>query len=155
MFYTLNLLLLLNLNGSDKKLVDDVLDKLHYYASIADGENYFKLFDDSSIFFGTDAKERWNKSQFKDYALERFKDGTGWTYKTLSRNIYLSKNKKIAWFDEELGNENYGVFRGTGVLEKTNGTWYIKQYNLLLPIPNELLIDYSLEIIKYLENENE
>tara|TARA_B100001093_G_C26760909_1_gene985652 strand:- start:472 stop:936 length:465 start_codon:yes stop_codon:yes gene_type:complete len=154
MLYILNLLILFYLNISDKELVGNVLDKLHYYASIADGENYFKLFDESSIFFGTDAKERWNKSQFEEYALERFKDGTGWTYKTLSRNIYLSKNKKIAWFDEELGNDKYGVFRGTGVLEKNKGSWYIKQYNLLLPIPNELLIDYSKEIINYLENEN-
>ena len=154
MLHILNLLILINLNISDKKLVGNVLDKLHYYASIADGKNYFKLFDESSIFFGTDAKERWDKSQFEEYALERFKDGTGWTYKTLSRNIYLSKNKKIAWFDEELGNDNYGVFRGTGVLEKNKGSWYIKQYNLLLPIPNELLIDYSKEIINYLENEN-
>ena len=154
MLYILNLLILLYLNISDKEMVGNVLDKLHYYASIADGKNYFKLFDESSIFFGTDAKERWDKSQFEEYALERFKDGTGWTYKTLSRNIYLSKNKKIAWFDEELGNDNYGVFRGTGVLEKNKGSWYIKQYNLLLPIPNELLIDYSKEIINYLENEN-
>ena len=154
MLYILTLLILLNLNISDKELVGNVLDKLHYYASIADGENYFKLFDESSIFFGTDAKERWDKSQFEEYALERFIDGTGWTYKTLSRNIYLIKNKKIAWFDEELGNDNYGVFRGTGVLEKNKGSWYIKQYNLLLPIPNELLIDYSKEIINYLENEN-
>ena len=40
------------------------------------------------------------------------------------------------------------------ILEKNKGSWYIKQYNLLLPIPNELLIDYSKEIINYLENEN-
>ena len=43
MLYILNLLILLNLNISDKELVGNVLDKLHYYASIADGENYFKL----------------------------------------------------------------------------------------------------------------
>ena len=49
MLYILNLLILLNLNISDKELVGNVLDKLHYYASIADGENYFKLFEESLV----------------------------------------------------------------------------------------------------------
>ena len=152
MIYTYYLFIILNISYSDKELVNDVLDKLHYYASIADGENYFKLFDEISIFFGTDAKERWTKSEFEVYALDRFKDGIGWTYKPITRNVYFSKNKTIAWFDEELENKKYGFFRGTGVLEKKSDGWKIKQYNLLLPIPNDLLIDYSKEIQKYLEN---
>ena len=152
MIYTYYLFIILNISYSDKELVNDVLDKLHYYASIADGENYFKLFDEISIFFGTDAKERWTKSEFEVYALDRFKDGIGWTYKPINRNVYFSKNKTIAWFDEELENKKYGFFRGTGVLEKKSDGWKIKQYNLLLPIPNDLLIDYSKEIQKYLEN---
>ncbi len=151
MKFIISLFIIVNINKSDKEMVNQLLDKLHYYASIADGENYFKLFDDSSVFFGTDAKERWSKSEFKDYALERFNGGTGWTYKPLYRNIYFNKNTNTAWFDEELENKKYGIFRGTGVLEKNNNKWLIKQYNLLLPIPNDLLLDYSKEIIKYLE----
>ena len=50
-------------------------------------------------------------------------------------------------------NEKYGIFRGTGVLIKKNNKWYITQYNLLLPIPNDLLIDYSKEIKRFLKNE--
>ena len=46
--------------------------------------------------------------------------------------------------------KKYGVFRGSGVLVKKNNKWLITQYNLLLPIPNELLIDYSKEIKDFL-----
>ena len=67
-----------------------------------------------------------------------------------SRNIFINEN--TAWFDEELENEKYGIFRGTGVLIKKNDKWLISQYNLLLPIPNDLLIEYSKEIKEFLIN---
>ena len=136
------------LSNNDKTQINKVLDDLHNYASKADGTNYFKLFDSEAIFFGTDATERWHINEFKDYALKRFETGTGWTYKPISRNIYINEN--TAWFDEELANEKYGVFRGTGVLIRQNDKWLISQYNLLLPIPNNLLKKYSKEIIDYL-----
>lgn len=136
------------LSNNEKTHINKVLDDLHNYASKADGTNYFKLFDSEAIFFGTDATERWHINEFKDYALKRFETGTGWTYKPISRNIYINEN--TAWFDEELSNEKYGVFRGTGVLIRQNDKWLISQYNLLLPIPNNLLKKYSKEIIDYL-----
>ena len=136
------------LSNNDKTQINKVLDDLHNYASKADGTNYFKLFDSEAIFFGTDATERWHINEFKDYALKRFETGTGWTYKPISMNIYINEN--TAWFDEELSNEKYGVFRGTGVLIRQNDKWLISQYNLLLPIPNNLLKKYSKEIIDYL-----
>ena len=136
------------LSNNDKTQINKVLDDLHNYASKADGTNYFKLFDSEAIFFGTDATERWHINEFKNYALKRFETGTGWTYIPISRNIYINEN--TAWFDEELSNEKYGVFRGTGVLIRQNDKWLISQYNLLLPIPNNLLKKYSKEIIDYL-----
>ena len=146
----LKLLLYINIliHISDKKEINSVLDKLHIYASIPDGENYFNLFDTEAIFFGTDANERWNINDFKKYALKRFESGKGWKYKSIKRNIYINEN--TAWFDEELSNEKYGIFRGTGVLIKKNSKWLITQYNLLLPIPNDLLIEYSKEIKVFL-----
>ena len=140
--------IILLLSNNDKTQINKVLDDLHNYASKADGTNYFKLFDSEAIFFGTDATERWHINEFKDYALKRFETGTGWTYKPISRNIYINEN--TAWFDEKLSNEKYGVFRGTGVLIRQNDKWLISQYNLLLPIPNNLLKKYSKEIIDYL-----
>ena len=46
-------------------------------------------------------------------------------------------------------NKNYGDFRGTGALKIVNNSWKITQYNLLLPIPNDLLKKYSKEIKEY------
>lgn len=138
------------LSNNDKIDINKVLDDLHIYASKADGNKYFELFDNEAVFFGTDASERWHIDEFKNYALKRFKTGTGWTYTPISRNIYINEN--TAWFDENLSNEKYGVFRGTGVLIKKGDSWLISQYNLLLPIPNDLLKGYSKEIIDFLKN---
>lgn len=138
------------LSNNDKIDINKVLDDLHIYASKADGNKYFELFDNEAVFFGTDASERWHIDEFKNYALKRFKTGTGWTYIPISRNIYINEN--TAWFDENLSNEKYGVFRGTGVLIKKGDSWLISQYNLLLPIPNELLKGYSKEIIDFIKN---
>ena len=63
-----------------------------------------------------------------------------------SRNIFISKDYKTAWFDELVENESYGIFRGTGVLIFENNEWRISQYNLLLPIPNDYLKKYANEI---------
>ncbi len=147
------IIIFLTISQDDKIKINKILDNLHYYASVADGDKYFKLFDTNGVFLGTDATERWTVNEFKDYALKRFESGTGWTYYPINRNIYLNNNKNTAWFDEELSNEKYGVFRGTGVLIKTDEGWKISQYNLLLPIPNELLIDYSKEIKLFLKKE--
>ena len=141
------------ISQNDKELINKVLDDLHQYASEADGAKYFSLFDSDAVFFGTDATERWSINEFQEYALKRFENGTGWTYYLINRNIYLNNDKNTAWFDEELNNDKYGVFRGTGVLIKTNEGWKISQYNLLLPIPNDLLIDYSKEIKLFLNKE--
>ena len=78
----------------------------------------------------------------------------GWTYKKNIRNIFISKDKKTAWFDEIVVNELYGAMRGTGVLINEKNEWKISQYNLLLPIPNEYLQKYAKEIKKYYEKGN-
>ena len=117
-----------------------------------DEKKYINLFSEDAIFFGTDISERWSKNEFKLYVRSRFDTGTGWTYKPINRNIFISKNEKVAWFDEILFNEKYGEFRGTGVLIIENGKWKISQYNLLLPIPNDFLQKYANEIKEHYIN---
>tara|TARA_B100000809_G_C14859731_1_gene431433 strand:- start:230 stop:694 length:465 start_codon:yes stop_codon:yes gene_type:complete len=143
---------LLNLGNVEKEQINKVLDNLHKYASEANGEKYFQLFNDQAVFHGTDLNERWSIYEFKKYAQNRFDTGTGWTYKSLERNIFINSSNTTAWFDEILINEKYGKFRGTGVLSKVDGMWKIDQYNLLLPIPNDLLLKYTKEVKEYLKN---
>ncbi len=118
-----------------------VLDTLHDAASKADGKRYFGCFAPDAVFFGTDATERWTIDQFRAYAQARFDQGTGWTYHPRKRHIFLSHDRETAWFDEVLHNAKYGECRGTGVLVKRDGGWKIAQYNLTIPIPNEIALE--------------
>jgi len=75
------------------------------------------------------------------YAKARFDTGTGWTYRILERHISVVPDGQTAWFDERLDNTGLGETRGSGVLVMEDGGWKIAQYNLTIPIPNELSRD--------------
>ena len=114
------------------------LDDFHDAASRADEQRYFAHFAPEGVFLGTDGSERWDVSAFRAYAHPYFAKGKGWTYRATARHVQLSPDGSVAWFDEVLENASYGPCRGTGVLRKTNGNWKIAQYNLTIPIPNDL-----------------
>lgn len=117
-----------------------VLDAWHTAASNADFEGYFNHFkDNSSVFMGTDATERWTVAEFKPWAKPYFDRGRAWNFTGHSRHIYFNDEGTIAWFDEELDTPNLGPSRGTGVLEKVGEDWKIVHYNLTIPIPNDLV----------------
>ena len=121
-----------------KKNVGLVLDNLNEYAAKADFKNYFALFADESTYIGTDATEVWDKKQFMDYAKPHFDKGQGWSFKSLKRNIYFSKDGNYAWFDEVLDTQ-MKICRGSGVLQKIGGKWKIRQYVLSATVPNEVM----------------
>lgn len=116
-----------------------VIDALHAAASSADGAAYFRLFTDDARFIGTDATERWTLAEFKAYAEPYFARGQGWTYTPVERTVTLAPIQCmcIAWFDEVLQNDSYGVTRGSGVLRKTRAGWKIEQYVLSFAVPND------------------
>lgn len=118
--------------------VSDVLDALHRAASEADFDAYFGLYAEEFVFLGTDATERWDRAQFMDYARGPFSQGRGWTYTPVERHVTVSADGGTAWFDERLENANLGETRGSGVLVRDDGAWRIAQYNLTIPIPNDL-----------------
>ncbi|WP_419861346.1 nuclear transport factor 2 family protein [Candidatus Palauibacter sp.] len=118
--------------------VSATLDALHEAASEADFDRYFSLYADEAVFLGTDATERWTREEFMDYTKARFDTGTGWTYHMLERHIAITPGGRTAWFDERLENANLGETRGSGVLVMEGGGWKIAQYNLTIPIPNEM-----------------
>jgi len=124
---------------SNEAAVNMVLDNIHKLASEANFDGYFALYTADAIFLGTDATERWSIDEFKGYAKPSFDQGTGWTYIPTERHVYLSPDHNSAWFDERLDNEGFGECRGTGVLIKVDGVWKVTQYNLTVPIPNDLL----------------
>lgn len=115
------------------------IDALHAAASRADGPAYFALFTPDARFIGTDAAERWTLSEFRAYAEPYFVRGQGWTYTPVERTVTLAPIAClcIAWFDEVLDSESYGVTRGSGVLRKTRTGWKIEQYVLSFAVPND------------------
>ncbi|TRX58805.1 nuclear transport factor 2 family protein [Fulvivirga sp. M361] len=139
-----------------KKDIHNVLNDWHQAASDADFDRYFGYFeDDSSIFMGTDATERWTVAEFKPWSKPYFDRGKAWSFSPDERYIYLSDDGKTAWFDETLSTPNLGPSRGTGVLTKSVEGWKISHYNLTVPIPNEIVgtvveqIDSMLNVTEY------
>jgi len=119
----------------DKKQIAVMLDSFNLAAARADYAGYFSYFTDDAIFIGTDATERWNKEQFESWAIKYFDRGKAWNFKSISRHIYISENKNIAWFDELL-NTQMKICRGSGVVIKKGGKWKIQQYVLSITMPN-------------------
>jgi len=113
-----------------------VLDNWHQAAADADFNTYFELMTDDAVFVGTDSSEVWSKNEFMNFSKPYFDKGKAWDFKKINRNVYLSENPRIAWFDETL-NTWMGVCRGSGILEKNDNQWRIKHYVLSLTVPNE------------------
>ena len=135
-----------------RRAIEAVLDDFHHAASEADEERYFAHQAEGSVFLGTDATERWPKPDFQAYARPFFGTGRGWTYVPMERHVYVGADGRTAWFDERLFNEKYGETRGTGVLVLQDGTWRLAQYNLTIPVPNDLALDL-VERIRQLDQD--
>jgi ketosteroid isomerase-like protein len=124
---------------STKAAVNAALDAFHRAAAEADFARYSELMTAEVVFLGTDATERWQGREFRDFARPHFDDGSGWTYVPSERQVTLADDGNIAWFDEALQHVHYGRCRGSGVLVRDEQGWRIAQYNLSVPVPNALL----------------
>lgn len=122
----------------EKSEITTMLDTFNAMAAKADYIAYFNLFAEESTFIGTDATEIWDKKAFMVWAKPYFDKKKTWNFKALKRNIYFSKDGKLAWFDELLETQ-MKICRGSGVVEKINGSWKVKQYVLSMTVPNEVV----------------
>ena len=117
------------------------MENWHQAASDASFDNYFGAMSDSFIFLGTAPEERWAKDEFASFSKPYFDKGQAWDFKASNRNWIFSKNKKIAWFDEDLSTWMGGC-RGSGVMIKKKGKWKIVYYNLTVLIENEKMNEF-------------
>lgn len=129
--------------------IGGVLDAWHAAAAAADEEKYFSYFTPDAVFLGTDATERWTRDEFRRWAHPYFAKGKAWNFKSVSRWITFAPDHTVAWFDETLDTPNMGPCRGSGVLVATNSGWKIAQYNLAVPIPNDLVDEFKKRIEDY------
>lgn len=124
------------LGDPETATLNQVIDQWHEAAAQADAETYFGLMDEHAVFLGTDATERWTRSEFEAWAAPHFEGQSAWTLKPLGRRVTVSRNGRVAWFDEDL-ETSMGPCRGSGVLEKVGGEWKIMHYVLSMTIPND------------------
>ena len=124
-------------NNLDKPKIELLLNNWHNAAAEAKFDNYFDLMTDDAVFIGTDATENWTKIAFMAYAKPYFDKGKAWSFTSIERHIYFSKNKQSAWFDELLSTQ-MKICRGSGVVIKTINGWKIAHYVLSMTVPNEL-----------------
>ncbi len=132
----------LHAERAEKGVAADValtLDDFHDAAAKGDEDRYFAILPDDAVFLGTDPTERWTGAHFRKFAMPWFERGPAWTYVPLRRAITVGPGGAIAWFDETLDNNAYGECRGTGVLALRGGRWVLQQYNLTVPVPNDLM----------------
>jgi hypothetical protein len=119
-------------------MLNRFLNQWHGAAAKADAQVYLGALDETAIYLGTDATERWSATAFAQFTQPYFSKGKGWTYTPVERHIYIGPSHDVAWFDEKLANEKYGDVRGSGVLVLRPSGWKIVQYNLAFPIPNSV-----------------
>lgn len=132
-----------------KAAVAAVLDDWHQAAAAADEPRYFGHFTADAVFLGTDATERWTRDEFRAWSKPYFSKGKAWSFKPVKRFITLSKDGTVAWFDESLDTPNLGPSRGSGVLVKEGNAWKIAQYNLSVPIPNDIMGEVTKRVAAY------
>ncbi|AZA57962.1 hypothetical protein EG349_05100 [Chryseobacterium shandongense] len=128
----------------EKTEIAAMLDGFNVAAAKADFTTYFNYFAEESTFIGTDATEIWDKKAFMSWAKPYFDKKKTWNFTSLKRNVYFSKDGKLAWFDELLDTQ-MKICRGSGIVEKIDGQWKVKQYVLSVTVPNDV-VDKVVEI---------
>ena len=123
---------------SEHAHIEAVLDAFHAAAAAADEERYFATLAPDAVFLGTAPGERWAGQSFRDFVHSYFSRGKGWSYAPSARSVDIASDSLIAWFDETVENEHFGACRGTGALRRDGDQWRIVQYNLTIPVPDEL-----------------
>ena len=123
-----------------------VLDAFHAAAADADEQRYFATLAPDAVFLGTAPGERWAGAAWRDFVHSYFSRAKGWAYVPSVRSVDVSEDGTTAWFDETVDNEHYGTCRGTGVLRRHDDGWKIQQYNLTIPVPDELAPELAARI---------
>ncbi len=118
-----------------KYQINKILDEWHSNERNANFNGYFNRFENNSFYIGTQTSEIWTKDEFETFAKPFFDSKNTWDFKTIKRNVFISNNHRVAWFNETLDTW-MGICRGSGILELEKKEWKIKQYVLSVTIPN-------------------
>ena len=124
---------------TDRASIDTVLDEFHAAAAAADEERYAATMTGDVVFLGTAPGERWEGAAWREFVHSFFARGKGWAYEPSDRTVVVAADGHVAWFDETVENRHFGACRGSGVLRREGGEWRVAQYNLTIPVPDDLV----------------
>lgn len=125
----------------DLPSINKFIDDWHLAAAKADATVFFGSIEENGIYIGTDATERWTKTEFVKFAKPYFDKGKAWDFKPFDRDVHVTNDGKIVWFSELLTTW-MGICRGSGVMISTPEGWKITQYHLSVTVPNEIIRDF-------------
>ncbi len=134
--------------ASARAEIDALLTAWHRAAAAADARTYFGSMAPGAVFLGTDVTERWTKEEFEAWSAPYFLGTSAWVYSAVRRSISLSADGNTAWFDEDLASASYWPCRGSGAVERIDGAWKIRLYNLAFTIPNSVVSEIRPAVLK-------
>ena len=117
-----------------KQQVNAFVDSWHEDAANSRPAFFDKIAKDG-VYIGTDKKELWKRDEFKVWAKKAFERPTAWAFTPIRRNVYVSADKSVIWFDELL-NTQMGTCQASGVLHKVGNSFEIDHYQLSIAVPN-------------------
>ena len=125
--------------------INQLMVNWHKAAATANEDVFFGSMTEDGIYIGTDATERWTRDEMKEWSKPYFDKESAWSFTTKSRNVDVSADGQIAWFDELLDTW-MGDCRASGVVRLTDDGWKIAHYHLSIAVPNDK-VDGYLQLI--------
>jgi len=116
----------------------NAIDALHRASAKADPEAFLALLTTDAVLLGVDGNKRLEGQALHSFVHERFSRGETWKYRSQQREIRLSADGVVAWFNEALEHDQLGHGWGSGVLIKTGAGWKVAQYNFSIVVPNNM-----------------
>jgi len=116
-----------------------ILDEVHTSFNKKDTAGMYRNYTNKSEFYGTDATENWDMTDFKEYMLKYISSpGKGPNYRIVWRKLTPSSDGNVLWGVEELDYPSLKMpVRSTVVLEKIDGSWKVQLQQWHFLIKNE------------------
>jgi hypothetical protein len=109
-----------------------------YQAGIENNATAFlALLSADAVFIGMDGSDRLQGQSLRRFLSERFSQQEGWGYLSRDRELRVSEDGSVAWFEESLAHDALGRGWGSGVMINSSEGWKIAQYNLAVSVPND------------------
>jgi hypothetical protein len=132
--------LLLTVQALAETSPETALNSLHTAGADKNQAEFIELLTPDAVFLGVGGESRLQGQSLRDFINTSFGSGNLWNYRIGERDVQLSPDGSVAWFDESLQHEQLGDGRASGVLVKNGSVWKIVQYNLTLPLVRSPLV---------------